>query len=157
MYHDPRAAYMDASVATASPARLLVMLYERLVLDVRKALAAQQEAYTALQARGLRLDLTRGKPASDQLDLSDALLGLPTSTTEEYNHNHKEGESLYKTVECTLLQKVEDCAYAFLPGGYEINEGSFGDLKINTEKARVTLEHNQRIEETEYSEEDCEL
>ena len=45
-------------------------------------LAAQQEAYTALQARGLRLDLTRGKPASDQLDLSDALLGLPTSTTD---------------------------------------------------------------------------
>ena len=35
---------MDASVATASPARLLVMLYERLVLDVRKALAAQQKA-----------------------------------------------------------------------------------------------------------------
>ena len=44
MYNDARAAYMDASVATASPARLLVMLYERLVLDVRKALAAQQKA-----------------------------------------------------------------------------------------------------------------
>lgn len=43
MYNDPRAAYMDASVATASPARLLVMLYERLVLDVRKGLAAQQQ------------------------------------------------------------------------------------------------------------------
>lgn len=42
MYSDPRAAYMDASVATASPARLLVMLYERLVLDVRKGMAAQQ-------------------------------------------------------------------------------------------------------------------
>ena len=47
MYNDPRAAYMDASVATASPARLLVMLYERLVLDVRKALAAQQKADNA--------------------------------------------------------------------------------------------------------------
>lgn len=44
MYNDPRAAYMDASVATASPARLLVMLYERLVLDVRMALQAQQKA-----------------------------------------------------------------------------------------------------------------
>lgn len=36
-----RAAYMDASVATASPARLLVMLYQRLVLDVRRGLEAQ--------------------------------------------------------------------------------------------------------------------
>ncbi|MFL6156634.1 MAG: flagellar export chaperone FliS [Marmoricola sp.] len=35
-----RATYMDASVATASPARLLVMLYERLVLDVRRGLDA---------------------------------------------------------------------------------------------------------------------
>ena len=43
MYNDPRAAYMDASVATASPARLLVMLYERLVLDVRRGLEAQQQ------------------------------------------------------------------------------------------------------------------
>ncbi|MCX6396467.1 MAG: flagellar export chaperone FliS [Propionibacteriales bacterium] len=37
-----RATYMDASIATASPARLLVMLYERLVLDVQRGLDAQQ-------------------------------------------------------------------------------------------------------------------
>jgi len=34
-----RAAYMDASVATASPARLLIMLFDRLVLDVQRGLA----------------------------------------------------------------------------------------------------------------------
>ncbi len=32
-----RSAYLDASVATASPARLLVMLCDRLVLDVTRA------------------------------------------------------------------------------------------------------------------------
>lgn len=37
----------------------------------------QQAAYDALLERGLALDLTRGKPSSAQLDLSDALLGLP--------------------------------------------------------------------------------
>lgn len=42
MMTNGRAAYLDASVATASPARLLVMLYERLVLDVQRGLEAQQ-------------------------------------------------------------------------------------------------------------------
>ncbi|MFL6062410.1 MAG: flagellar export chaperone FliS [Marmoricola sp.] len=41
MTTNARAAYLDASIATASPARLLVMLYDRLVLDVQRALEAQ--------------------------------------------------------------------------------------------------------------------
>jgi flagellar protein FliS len=42
MTTNARAAYMDASIATASPARLLVMLFDRLVLDVQRGLAAQR-------------------------------------------------------------------------------------------------------------------
>jgi flagellar protein FliS len=42
MMNNARAAYMDASVATASPARLLVMLFDRLVLDVQRGLDAQR-------------------------------------------------------------------------------------------------------------------
>lgn len=53
MMSNPRAAYMGASVSTASPARLLVMLCERLVLDVTRGLQAQnagdhQEAHRQL-------------------------------------------------------------------------------------------------------------
>ncbi|CAN5209688.1 aminotransferase class I/II-fold pyridoxal phosphate-dependent enzyme [soil metagenome] len=39
----------------------------------------QQRNYAELQAKKLTLDLTRGKPSADQLDLSDALLSLPGS------------------------------------------------------------------------------
>jgi DNA-binding transcriptional MocR family regulator len=50
--------------------------------DLAAFLTQQQEAYAALRARGLTLDLTRGKPSAQQLDLSDALLHLPTSTKD---------------------------------------------------------------------------
>lgn len=41
---DARTAYLGNSVVTASPARLLVMLLERLVLDGQRALEAQRAA-----------------------------------------------------------------------------------------------------------------
>lgn len=45
----------------------------------RPDLARQQAAYQELLTKGLRFDLTRGKPSAEQLDLSEALLTLPTS------------------------------------------------------------------------------
>ncbi len=68
------AAYMSQSVNTASPARLLVMLYDRLVLDVQRAIDCQdhgdhlaasshllhaQEIVLELQS-SLRLDVWEG-------------------------------------------------------------------------------------------------
>lgn len=51
---DARAAYQSNSIATAAPAQLLVMLFDRLVLDVERGVRAQmasdwQEANNHLQ------------------------------------------------------------------------------------------------------------
>ncbi len=50
--------------------------------DLAGFLAEQREAYAALKARGLKLDLTRGKPSAAQLDLSNDLLTLPSTTKD---------------------------------------------------------------------------
>lgn len=44
----------------------------------------QQRNYAELQAKKLSLDLTRGKPAPEQLDLSNALLSLPGSEANSF-------------------------------------------------------------------------
>lgn len=49
--------------------------------EVDAFLAEEQQAYDALRAAGLTLDLTRGKPAPAQLDLSARLLDLPEGHT----------------------------------------------------------------------------
>ncbi|KGN33794.1 aminotransferase [Knoellia sinensis KCTC 19936] len=45
--------------------------------ELEAFLASQRTAYTDLQNRGLKLDLTRGKPSAEQLDLCNELLSLP--------------------------------------------------------------------------------
>jgi len=57
-------------------------LADRSPHELADFLAQQQEAYATLKASGLTLDLTRGKPASAQLDLSNALSSLPTSVKD---------------------------------------------------------------------------
>ena len=50
--------------------------------ELRALATAQRDAHAAHRAKGATLDLTRGKPSAAQLDLSDALLRLPTTTTD---------------------------------------------------------------------------
>ncbi|MGO9506008.1 MAG: aminotransferase, partial [Mycobacterium sp.] len=54
------------------------MSFDSLSPDELAALhALHQQDYAALQAKKLALDLTRGKPSAQQLDLSNQLLSLP--------------------------------------------------------------------------------
>ena len=51
--NSPQSAYLESSVATASPARLLVMLCDRMVLDLTRGLEAQKTGDTAAAHREL--------------------------------------------------------------------------------------------------------
>lgn len=57
------------------------MTFDDLSRDqIRALLDEQNAAYHLLQESGLKLDLTRGKPSPEQLDLSNGLLELPGPT-----------------------------------------------------------------------------
>ncbi|MEV4397752.1 aminotransferase class I/II-fold pyridoxal phosphate-dependent enzyme [Nonomuraea sp. NPDC049607] len=68
-----------------------------------------QSDYAALVQRGLSLDLTRGKPSPRQLDLSDGLLGLPSSVkaadgTDGRNYGNLQGLPELREIFAPLVQ-----------------------------------------------------
>ena len=58
-------------------------LAERSPEQLAEFLADERASYDALVRSGLKLDLTRGKPATAQLDLSDELLHLPKDVVNQ--------------------------------------------------------------------------
>ena len=82
---------------------------ENLTADELAAFRAEQEqAYADLKARGLTLDLTRGKPSTEQLDLSSELLRLPSTTrdragTDVRNYGGLEGLTELREIFADLL------------------------------------------------------
>ena len=84
-------------------------LADRSPEEVEAFLSDQRAAYDALCGRGLSLDLTRGKPSSAQLDLSDALLTLPHGVKDPdgvdvRNYGGLEGIKAIRTMFADLLQ-----------------------------------------------------
>lgn len=68
----------QTAISATSPATPLA---ERSHEDLQAFAQQQRDAYAALKQRSLTLDLTRGKPAAAQLDLSNELLALPHGST----------------------------------------------------------------------------
>lgn len=69
-----------------------------------------KEKYERYKAAGLKLDMSRGKPAADQLDLSRALLSQP-------------GQE-----ESCLLENGLDCRNYGLPAGLPAMRALFADI-----------------------------
>lgn len=86
-----QSAYRENSVATASPARLLVMLVERLVLDTERALAAQQCGDWAEAHRHL-------------LHAQDVVAELESSLDADRMTGGRQLAALYRFLHSTLVQ-----------------------------------------------------
>lgn len=84
------------------------------------------ERYERLKRAGLKLDLTRGKPGPDQLDLSNALLALP-------------GEDVFKAADGTDVRN-----YGGLAGLPELRE-IFGEL-LGIPVANLIAQNNASLE-----------
>ena len=88
---DARATYQGATVGTASPARLLVMLFDRLVLDVERG-------YTAVAARNIEV-------ANEQYTHAQAIVTELQSTLQvEKMPAGRELMALYDYLQRRLVQ-----------------------------------------------------
>ena len=56
-----------------------------------------------------------------------------------------------------VIEQLENVLYAFLPAGFEINDGGQGTLTIDTQTAKVTIQHQENYTETRDSTREFEL
>lgn len=82
--------------------------------DIQALHDAKQAEYERLQQAGLKLDLTRGKPSPEQLDLSTPLLSLPgddftdASGTDTRNYGGLNGLAELRDIFAPILQAPAD-------------------------------------------------
>ena len=64
------------------------------------------------------------------------------------------GASEPESIECTVNDAVETLVYAFLEethGGWENNEGAYGEFTFNVDARTITLDYNERYEDAHYT------
>ena len=84
--------------------------------------------------------------------LSRTPVSLPTGqvTIQRAYWGATESESVEKSIE----DAVETLAYAFLEethGGWENNEGAYGEFTFNVAARTITLDYNERYEDVHYT------
>lgn len=122
--------------------------------------AANKKAlFDALEAAGITSVLVHfdGVGDSGQVEDIDAVSGdqprdLPTGTVVIARTHW--GASEAEQAECSVRDAVEALAYAFLEethGGWENNEGAYGDFTFTVADRSIVLDYNERIETSEYT------
>lgn len=83
----------------------------------------------------------------------DALAELPPDQIQFVEPVYGDPEIVERSTH-TVTDAIETLVYAFLEqthGGWENNDGAFGDFTFDVEARTITLDYNARLTETDYS------
>jgi DNA-binding transcriptional MocR family regulator len=103
----------------------------------RPDLTSARADYDALVAQGMKLDLTRGKPSAQQLDLSTALLSLPGADfraadgTDTRNYQGLQGLAELREIMAPALQVPVEQLVAFGNGSLELMHDTLVNALLN--------------------------
>lgn len=78
----------------------------------------------------------------------EEIVDPPPLTFEPFHKYHNHPATI------CLTDALEEIGYTYLPGGWEINEGSYGQLIIDVNARKVKLEFHERYESENYSEQE---
>jgi hypothetical protein len=67
---------------------------------------------------------------------------------QQYVVNVPEAQRLIKEQQ---LEEFQNKLFYLLPGGWEINEGSYGEITVDVAARTIRVEHNERVMETHTS------
>lgn len=93
----------------------------------------------------------------DSGDIDDITIsGLENApkTCEELDEALKKFPPETQAYERFNVEKLKDYTFEILPGGFEINEGSYGQVILDCEKNKVRREHNERVMDINYDEQE---
>jgi hypothetical protein len=133
-----------------------------------------KEICPLLSAIGVTRVVTTYDGSGDSGDLSDTRFCFHDRFSEHDNEaadSQTNGRSMYfdqfksthamptgsnpnPLITVKMLDAFYETLFELLPGGWEINEGSYGDIEIDVAKSKVKLVHNERIVETNTSQQE---
>lgn len=97
-------------------------------------------------------------PVIDKSVGSGGVIGTPAENRASTEYKSFRGfmENIFKQKDPLVTEKAtdefEDAVFSLLPGGWEINDGSYGTVSVDVATGAIKVEHNERYTEINSSE-----
>jgi hypothetical protein len=119
-----------------------------------EAVVKLKAACTPLAALGVARIIWSYDGYGDQGQLEDCEL---QGTNDTAPNTWKALDEVCKTLDAITQEqlnkeKLEELVYELLPEGFEINDGSYGQVVLETDTREIRIEHNERFTDSRYEE-----